>query len=522
MKKTQRIDLFFRKNYEDSTSQVNPYASIEPLNFESRPEKSQRVEIIEKFDIQSLERDSGLRLLIWKCPIDKRDEVRRAYIKVDPYQCLLSKYPKSREKHPRSFQTSWFKLFPSWLEYSPSKDVAFCLPCYLFHTKDGLFGLDAFTINGFRSWKKVRDGKNCSFLAQIGKDFTSPHRNAEKACADLMNQQLHIAQHIEKFTSQEIVENRLRLRTSIEATRWLSFQGCSFRGHDKSITSMNHGNFLELLSFIAFFNGEVTKVLDKAPRNASYTSPTIQKQILQVLATKVKSAIQEEIEIGFIQDRFFGVVHVKDTSASTLKEGIFSILSRHNLDVQNIRGQGYDGTSNMRGEWNGLKDLILDEYPYAYYVHCFAHRLQLTLVASSKEVILVHQFFTKLNSIINVVGASCKRNDQLKAAHASNIVHLLSIDELESGRGLNQIVLLNIIEDGTTRAHHGDADAAYELQELRNRFDDKAMELIILSSSLDSKEMRISFRLDDICKLVEKFYPQDFEDYEILQLRMQL
>nr|GME00120.1 zinc finger MYM-type protein 1-like [Ipomoea batatas] len=296
MKKTQRIDLFFkRKNSEDSTSQVNPSASIEPLNFESRPEKSQRVEINEKFDIQALERDPGLRLPIWKCPIDKRDEVRRAYIKAGPYQSLLSKYPKSGEKHPRSFQASWFKLFPSWLEYSPSKDAAFCLPCYLFHTKDGPSGLDAFTINGFRSWKKVRDGTNCSFLAHIGKDLTSPHRNAEKACADLMNQQSHIAQHIEKFTSQEIVENRLRLRTSIESTRWLALQGCSFRGHDESITSMNRGNFLELLSIIASFNDEVTKALDKAPRNASYTSPTIQKQILQVLATKVKGAIREEI-----------------------------------------------------------------------------------------------------------------------------------------------------------------------------------------------------------------------------------
>nr|GMD36538.1 zinc finger MYM-type protein 1-like [Ipomoea batatas]GME09058.1 zinc finger MYM-type protein 1-like [Ipomoea batatas] len=208
-----------KKNYEDSTSQVNPSATIERLNFESRPKKFQRVEINEKFDIQALEHDPGLRLPIWKYTIDKRDEVRRAYIKAGPYQSLFSKYPKSGEKHPRRFQASWFKLFPSWLEYSPSKDAAFCLPCYLFHTKDGPSGLDVFTINGFRSWKKFREGTNCSFLAHIGKDLTSPHRNAEKACADLMNQQSHIAQHIEKFTSQEIVENRLRLRTSIEATR---------------------------------------------------------------------------------------------------------------------------------------------------------------------------------------------------------------------------------------------------------------------------------------------------------------
>ena len=56
-------------------------------------------------------------------------------------------------------------------------------------------------------------------------------------------------------------------------------------------------------------------------------------------------------------------------------------------------------------------------HSYAYYVHCFAHRLQLALVAVSKEVVPVHQFFSKLNSTVNIVGASCKRNDQLKTAH---------------------------------------------------------------------------------------------------------
>ena len=60
-------------------------------------------------------------------------------------------------------------------------------------------------------------------------------------------------------------------------------------------------------------------------------------------------------------------------------------------------------------------------------------------LAASKEVIPVHQFFIKLNSIVNIVGALFKRNDQLKAAHAANIAHLLQNDELESGKGCNQI-----------------------------------------------------------------------------------
>jgi hypothetical protein len=52
----------------------------------------------------------------------------------------------------------------------------------------------------------------------------------------------------------------------------------------------------------------------------------------------------------FIQERFFDIVHVKDTLASTLKNEIYVVLSQHRLDIQNIRGQGYDGASNMHGE----------------------------------------------------------------------------------------------------------------------------------------------------------------------------
>jgi hypothetical protein len=51
-----------------------------------------------------------------------------------------------------------------------------------------------------------------------------------------------------------------------------------------------------------------------------------------------------------IQEHFFGLVHVSDTAALTIQKGIYSTLSHHGLDIQNIRGQVYDDASNMRGE----------------------------------------------------------------------------------------------------------------------------------------------------------------------------
>jgi hypothetical protein len=39
----------------------------------------------------------------------------------------------------------------------------------------------------------------------------------------------------------------------------------------------------------------------------------------------------------------------------------------------------------MQGKFNGLKALILRENKSAFYVHCFAHQLQLTLVIVAKN-----------------------------------------------------------------------------------------------------------------------------------------
>jgi len=60
------------------------------------------------------------------------------------------------------------------------------------------------------------------------------------------------------------------------------------------------------------------------------------------------------------------------------------------------------------------------------------------------------------------------------------------------------------------------------LQELNRRFSEHAVELLILGSALDPRAARDSFRIDDICQLVDKFYPQDFTDLEEKQLEIEL
>ncbi|XP_021770498.1 zinc finger MYM-type protein 1-like [Chenopodium quinoa] len=472
----------------------------------------------EGIGLDFLMRDPGLRKQIETYDSDEKDLIRRSYIDFGPYQPKLDNYPYSgSEKHPRRFQKSWFVKFP-WLEYSPTMDAAYCFYCFLFAKKPlGRCGSDTFTVKGFKNWKKVNNGKDCAFLCHMGKDSNSAHNFSTKCYFNLKNQSAHIEKVVEKVTAEEIVKNRLRLKTSIDAVKWLTFQACAFRGHDERSSSINQGNFLEMLKLLASYNKDVDSViLDNAPKNAKYTSPLIQKEILHVYARKVQNSIREEIgdakfclivdesrdiskkeqmalvvryvdRSGLVRERFLDLVHVKDTTSKTLKREICAVLSHHNLNLQNIRGQGYDGASNMRGEWNGLQALFMKECPYAYYIHCLAHQLQLALVAASREVPQIHTFFQQLIFVVNVVTSSSKRHDELQATQLAEIEHLVEIEGLETGKGLNQIgtlqrpgdtrwsshyksissllrmycatrlVLANIASEGTTYAQRGDA-----------------------------------------------------------------
>ena len=92
-----------------------------------------------------------------------------------------------------------------------------------------------------------------------------------------------------------------------------------------------------------------------------------------------------------------------------------------------MRGQWYDGASNMRGAWNGLQALFFRDCLYAYYVHCFAHRLQLTLVSAAKDVSVIWEFFSHLDNVVNIITSSPKRIAELQTAQRNESEHMLAI-----------------------------------------------------------------------------------------------
>ncbi|CAN0897589.1 Zinc finger MYM-type protein 1 [Linum grandiflorum] len=259
----------------------------------------------------------------------------------------------------------------------------------------------------------------------------------------------------------------------------LALQGSAFRGHDESESSLNRGNLIEWLELLTEWREDVKAVvLQNAPGNAKYIAPSIQKEILEIMANRVRRKIREEVgdacfsilvdeaqdqagleqmavilrfvnSAGILTERFFAIKSVANTTAVTLKKVICDLLSEYNLQLHKIRGQGYDGASNMSGQYNGLKALFLQECPYAYFVHCFAHRLQLTLVASAKDCGPIWKFFSLLDKVINLVKSSPKRTTELLEAHKRDTEQMVERGELETGRGANQNTTLQ--RAGATR-----------------------------------------------------------------------
>ncbi|XP_050233431.2 uncharacterized protein LOC126681917 [Mercurialis annua] len=463
------MERYFKKISDATKPIIPPRNQAEKLNVEVESSDQPTIHVspipIEmEIDLDNLPSDPGLRPNIMSYSSDVRDQVRREYLLKGPCQPRQHIFPQRMDgNRKRKFIVTWFDEFKPWLEYSIAKDAAFCLYCYLFSAGRSERGHDAFVTEGFNAWRKKE----------------------RLTCQNLMNQAQHIEVCFSKQSEQAKLDYRCRLNASIICLRYLMMQGLAFRGNDETENSLNQGNFIKLLKVIASCNEDINKVvLSNAPDNLKLTAPHIQKDIINAAAIEITNVIIEDIgnnffsilvdecrdvsikeqmgiviryvnKSGCIIERFLGLVHVNDTSAASLKKGIDSLFSTYGLSISSLRGQGYDGASNMRGEFNGLKSLILKENSQAYYIHCFAHQLQLTLVAVAKNHVSVSSFFNTVARLCNDVSGSCKRMDMLREKQLEKILQGIENDEIMTGRGLNQQRSLKRPSDTRWSSHYG-------------------------------------------------------------------
>lgn len=78
---------------------------------------------------------------------------------------------------------------------------------------------------------------------------------------------------------------------------------------------------------------------------------------------------------NIVKQLFLRFVEAEDQSSEALEKTLLNYFNENMLDIRKLRGQGYDGATNMSGVYNGLREKIFEKQPKAAYVHCAAHTL---------------------------------------------------------------------------------------------------------------------------------------------------
>ncbi|XP_071924022.1 uncharacterized protein [Coffea arabica] len=452
-----------------------------------------------ELNLNDIVSDPGLRKSVEKFDISLRDHVRREYLTRGPCQPIGHMYPKTSfgQQH-RSFQDIWYQKFV-WLEYSISKDAAFCFWCFLFKTqnKGGRYAEDAFTKTGFNNWKKAME----RFNEHIGA-VNSCHNDARIQFESFQDQR-HSVSNVLRSCGREIdIAYRTRLTAALDVTRFLLKQGLAFRGNDESTSSSNRGNFLELFDWYSQRNTEIFEVVNQnAPANNQLTSPMIQKDLAHACASEITSVIINDIgdnyfslivdesrdssvkeqmgvvlryvnKEGRVIERFLAIVHVSDTTSLCLKDAIDSLFAQHGLSLSKLRGQGYDGASNMRDFREEGWQIILDEV----------------------------NNFCELNMIpvIDMEDSIAIRGNARRSRRGQTI----------------------------TNFHHYRVEIFCEvvdliIQEMNNRFSEVSTELLSCIACLDPKSSFSQFNVQKLLRLAD-LYPEDFSSNDYLYLESQL
>jgi hypothetical protein len=271
----------------------------------------------------------------------------------------------------------------------------------------------------FTNLKKAREGfnqhQNCTYhkyTVITVENIRSILNNKTESVINKINTQRKI----------NVVENRKKLIPIIQSIRFCGRQQISLRGYrdsgriDLKEPENNDGNFRALLRYRANSGDEYLKnQLLNSGGKSMYTSSVVQNELIttfrHIIQSKVLSNVKKSLFYSVLADEttdisqveqfslclryvdedsfkigedFFMFVPVHEVTSTALAKTVLETLSSLGLDLNKLRGQGYDGASAMRGQFRGVQACIKQKLPLAVYTHCSSHNLNLCLIDASK------------------------------------------------------------------------------------------------------------------------------------------
>jgi hypothetical protein len=335
------------------------------------------------------------------------------------------------------FQAEWYKTF-SWLHYSCAVKGVLCYYCA---KADRLHLLDVnkrrenvFLKTGFRNWKKGPQ-KFREHQSTACHTFSIMQIEQQKKSQPILSQLSN-----EQMIKQK--EARQCLLTIFTTIRFLARQGLAIRGHTD-----NNSNFLQLLQLR---QADINVLGPWMQKKCDFTSPTIQNEILSLFGqeivrtlagnilkarhyavivdgtTDISGKHQESICIRYVdsnlqpREEFIGLYEAPDSSGKTIATCILDVFTRLQLPIAHLRGQTYDGASNMSGVYRGCQAIIHEQQPLALYVHCGAHCVNLVSQITCESLPLIRDAI----AVVQELGALFSASSNLRITFESIALQL--------------------------------------------------------------------------------------------------
>ncbi|XP_004212409.2 zinc finger MYM-type protein 1 [Hydra vulgaris] len=370
-------------------------------------------------------------------------------MKYGPIQKLPSLFPEDEQSrkfssfHCYRRMSNGDKIKRTWLVYSITKDTVFCFCCKIFSPNK--FSLSSH--DGCRDWK------NISVIIKRH-ETSSGHTTAYLNWRDLevrLKSGATIDHINQKIIQSETQHWRQVLARIITLIRTLAGQNLALRGTCEKLFEPNNGNFLKFIEFLGNYDPIMSKHIQRITTSeihTTYLGKTIQNEIVELLANKIKNDIlaklerakyyslildctpdishMEQMTVVFrfvsatesssekpaevvVSEHFVTFFELQDTTGANMTKVVIDKLLELGVNLDDMRGQGYDNGANMRGKYNGVQARIRQLNPRAFFVPCSAHSLNLVLNDAANCCLEAVAFFDLIQGIYNFFSASTHR-----------------------------------------------------------------------------------------------------------------
>ncbi|XP_063918635.1 zinc finger MYM-type protein 1-like [Zophobas morio] len=283
--------------------------------------------------------------------------------------------------------------------------------------------LSAFIVTeqqGFNDWKH-------SFERVTDHENSNKHKECERLLRARSRNQGRIDQKLSAAIDEEVNYWKNVLRRVVSCVKSLASRGLSFRGHDEKFGSTHNGNFMMLLELLAKFDpflaNHINRFGNKGSGSTSYLSKTIYEELIQLMAKKVSTAIVKETkeakyysiivdstpDISHVDQLTFIVRYVKNDGSAVERFLTFIENPGHKAESSQLQGQSYDNARNMSGIYTGLQARIKEVNPYAEYVPCSGHSLNLVGNCAAECCLEAVKYFRMVQNLYNFFSASTHR-----------------------------------------------------------------------------------------------------------------